>query len=156
MKIKEEEEGVCVCMRLLAAQANYRSHRGIREPQSQHGAESGLSVPFRSQPRVYYHPNVPWLFHRASRESTLAQGPYPRTPYLTVDIQARCGVARPLRVLPVPEAPQGANEMESPWGSGEKLKVGGRAPAAAPLMNIIPGIDLLRGQKATSGLAGLL
>lgn len=139
-------------MRLLAAQANYRSHRGIREPQSQHGAESGPSLPIRSQPRVYYHPNVPWVFHRASRDSVLALGPYPGTPYLTVDIQARCGVARPLRVLPVTEAPQGANEMESPWGSGEKLKVGGGAPGR----NISPGIDLLRGQKATSGQAGLL
>lgn len=113
----DEDKGggrVCVCMRLLAAQANYRSHRGIREPQSQHGAESGPSLPIRSQPRVYYHPNVPWVFHRASRDSVLALGPYPGTPYLTVDIQARCGVARPLRVLPVTEAPQGANEMESP------------------------------------------
>lgn len=97
-----------------------------------------------------------WVFHRASRESTLSQGPYPgtlpRDPLSNCGHPGRCGVARPLRVLPVTEAPQGANEMESPWGSGEKLKVGGGAPGR----NISPGIDLLRGQKATSGQAGLL
>lgn len=94
----DEDKGggrVCVCMRLLAAQANYGSHRGISEPQSQHGAESGPSLPSRSQPRVYYHPNVPGSSteppERALYLRDPTQGPYPGTPYLTVDIQAAVG-----------------------------------------------------------------